>query len=134
MSKIVYVAHPISGNIEANLKDLCRILRVINMNQLVLKFRLDSDDIINETVTVDAIQYDFSGIIPCAPYYADIIALDDTIAAERKRGVENDITLIQTGMFDELWLTGDKLSFGMIEEVKLFQLLGKPVVNYIGKI
>lgn len=120
--KLVYIAHPISGNIEENLKDLIRILRIINTN---------SHPILN--MVPDSF-YDFEYIIPLAPYYADILALDDNNPEERARGIENDIALIKTGVFDELWLTGNKISFGMNEEIKLFQSLNKPVINYVGKI
>lgn len=78
--------------------------------------------------------FDFSNIIPNAPYYADIVSLDDTVALERKRGIENDIALLESGMFKELWLTGDRISFGMSEEVKLAVKLGIPVIDYVGKI
>ena len=41
--------------------------------------------------------------------------------------------MINTGVYDELWLTGDEVSYGMEQERQLFVKLGKPVVNYIGK-
>lgn len=129
MKKIVYIAHPISGDIEANLADLRRILRTINMNshpKLYTQYQ-------NNTGILD-MAYDFSNIIPCAPYYADIVSLDDNNPLERKRGIENDTELLKSGIFKELWLTGDKISFGMNEEVKLAVLLGIPVIDYIGKI
>lgn len=116
--KIVYIAHPISGDVESNLRDLIRILRIINMDT-----HLESH----------IPEFDFSNVIPQAPYYHDIIALDDNNPLERKRGIDNDIAMINTGIYDELWLTGDRISFGMSEEVKLFVKLGKPVINYIGK-
>lgn len=47
MKKIVYIAHPISGNIKENLADLIRIIRVINLTQ---------DD-----------------VTPLAPYYTVVI-------------------------------------------------------------
>ena len=106
--KIVYIAHPISGNIEENLKDLIRIIRKINL--------------------------DYPDVVPLAPYYADILALDDTKAEERMRGIKNDVALIHTGIFEEIWLTGNKISFGMQEEIRLFVLQGKEVVNLIGMI
>lgn len=121
--KIVYIAHPISGDIEGNLKDLARILRIINMNQVTLA-----------GPTLGKIEtYDFSNIIPQAPYYHDIVALDDNNPLERNRGIENDTAMIMTGIYDELWLTGNKISFGMEKERQLFIKIGKPVVNYIGK-
>lgn len=125
MKKIVYIAHPISGDIEGNLADLRRILRIINMNT----HPFNSQYAMYETK-----EYDFSGIIPLAPYYADIVSLDDNNTLERKRGIENDIALLEFGVFQEVWLTGSVISFGMREEVKLAVKLGIPVVNYIGKI
>src|ERR1035437_4268304 len=104
MSKIIYIAHPISGNIDENLKDIIRIIRKIN-------------DL-------------FSDVVPCVPYYADILALDDNKIMERMRGIENNIELIQSGVFEELWLTGTHISFGMNEEIKLFKLLGKTIVDW----
>lgn len=127
MKKLVYIAHPIGGDVENNLKDLVRILRVINTNSHDLK-----DVFVDDTKY--ELLFDFSEVIPLAPYYADILALDDNNSLERKRGIENDIEIIQRGLFDELWLTGDNISFGMSEEIKLFKLLGTPIVNYIGKI
>ena len=125
--KIVYIAHPIGGDVENNLKDLVRILRIINLNiHPAKKYEFKGAE--------SYPSFDFSNIIPFAPYYADIIALDDSKPLERKRGIENDIALIKSGAFQECWLTGDKISFGMQEEIKLFTLLGKPVINYIGKL
>lgn len=72
-------------------------------------------------------------VCPCAPYYADILALDDTKPEERARGIENDIALIKTGMFDELWLTGTKISYGMQCEKALFEAIGLPVIDYTNK-
>lgn len=129
MKKIVYIAHPIGGDIEANLKDLFRILRVINTNYHPNR---SSSEWIFGSKEYGA--YDFTNIIPVAPYVADIYSLDDNNALERKRGIDNDTALILTGVFNELWLTGDKISFGMQQEVALFKNLGKPIINYIGKI
>lgn len=121
MKKIVYIAHPIGGDVENNLKDLIRILRIINTNTHPFGQHFKDD-------------YNFENIVPCAPYYADIIALDDNNPLERRRGIENDVELINRFPFDELWLTGDKISFGMSEEIKLFKLLGKPIIDYTNKI
>ena len=138
--KIVYIAHSIGGDVENNLKDLVRILRVINTNNCPvkpLKFDMNyanNQDFIDGQITISTDFYDFSNIIPIAPYYADILALDDSNPLERKRGIENDIALIETGVFDELWLTGSKISLGMQEEIKMFILQGKPVIDYTNKI
>lgn len=128
MKKIVYIAHPISGDIEANLADLRRILRIINMNEHPL---IGEYKEINN-MTDFYFPYNFESIIPLAPYVVN--GLDDTIPLERKRGMYVNDFLLEAGIFKELWLTGDKISFGMSEEVKLAVLLGIPIIDYIGKI
>lgn len=105
---IVYIAHPISGNVKGNLSDLSRIIRDINL-------------------------FD-NTVVPCAPYYADIVSLKDSVPLERKRGMDNNEKLIRSGVFKQLWLTGDKISLGMEYEIKLFVSLGIPVLNFIGKL
>lgn len=125
--KLIYVAHPISGDIDANLADLARILRVINTDSHPLQ-------VTEGSCHKGEFSFNFENIVPLAPYYADIIALDDNNPLERKRGIENDIAIIITGVFDELWLTGDKISFDMQEEIKLFRSLGKPIIDYTNKI
>lgn len=112
--KIVYIAHPISGDIDANLADIARIIRIININA-------EENPL-------------FIEVVPCAPYYADCIALDDNKEYERRKGIFNGQTLILSGVFDELWLTGDKISLGMQEEVKLFMAMGRTIVDYTNKI
>lgn len=106
--KIVYIAHPISGDIEANLADLRRIVRKINLK--------------------------YPHIVPFVPYYADIVSLDDNVPAERERGIQNDIAVLRSGIVKELWLTGDKISKGMMAEKMLAEELGIPVIDCIGKI
>lgn len=108
MKKIVYIAHPISGDVTNNLSDLRRIIRKINI--------------------------EYPDIIPCAPYYSDVVSLDDNKPLERKRGIDNGIALISTGVFKELWLTGNNISPGMYEEINMFKLLGIPILNFINKI
>lgn len=103
--KICYIAHPIGGNVEENLADLRRIVRKINLE----------DD-----------------VVPFVPYYADIVSLDDSNPVERERGILNDITILNHGCVDELWLTGPRISAGMEAERQLAVSLGIPVVNFIG--
>jgi len=106
---IVYIAHPIGGDVDANLADLARILRKINLSE------------------------EHKYIVPVAPYYSDVVALNDNNALERKRGIENGKELLASGLFKELWLTGEKISFGMTEEIKVAVLNGIKVVDYINK-
>lgn len=106
--KIVYIAHPISGDVENNLKDIVRIVRKINL--------------------------DYSNITPLVPYYVDCLALDDSIESERNRGIMNDIRILQKKLIDEVWLTGDRISSGMQQEKLLAEALGIPVINKIGEL
>lgn len=110
--KIVYIAHPIGAptkeGIEANLADLRRIVRKINLEH--------------------------NDIVPFVPYYADIVSMDDNVPAERERGVKNDKAILEAGFIDELWLTGDRLSNGMVEERNIALIEGITVIDKIGKL
>lgn len=99
--KIVYIAHPISGDIEGNLKKILTIVREINITE--------------------------SDVLPFAHYWVDCHALDDTIPEERERGIKNDITLLKAGFINELWLYGDRISNGMKHEIDLARLLSIPI-------
>lgn len=105
---IAYIAHPIGGDIQHNLADLRRIVRHINMT--------------------------YPSVVPFVPYYADIVSMDDNIPEERERGIQNDIAVLRSGMVNELWLTGDKISKGMAAEVQLAVELGIKVVDKIGEL
>jgi len=99
--KIVYIAHPISGDVAGNLEKIGQIVREINLTE--------------------------RNVVPFAPYWLDCHALDDTIPAERERGIRNDQELI-TRCVDEVWCYGDRISNGMKAEIELAQWLGKAVV------
>lgn len=105
---IAYVAHAISGNIEQNLADLRRIIRKINL--------------------------EYPDVVPFCSYYADVVSMDDNLVNERERGIANDTELFNRKFIDELWLTGDRVSFGMEAEVKLAQHLNIPVKDYTGQL
>lgn len=105
--KIVYIAHPVGGDVENNIKDIIRIIGIINTSS---KFR---------------------DIVPCAPYIADIFSMNDDNPVHRLRGIRNDKALIMRRTFDEIWLTGNKISSGMKDEINLFNILELPVVNYL---
>ncbi len=104
--RIIYIAHPISGDIEENLSDIRRIVRKVNIEN--------------------------ADVVPLVPYYADVVSLDDNIPEERRRGIENDIAVLKSGCIQELWLTGNKFSYGMQQEAKLATELGIPVIDKIG--
>lgn len=106
--KIVYIAHPISGDIEGNLADLRRIVRKINL--------------------------EFPDVVPFVPYYADIVSLDDIIPEERERGIKNDIAILKSGCVAKVWLTGERISNGMAAEKDLASEIGIPVYDFINKL
>ena len=99
--KIVYVAHPISGDIESNLAKIIGIIREININE--------------------------PDTIPFAHYWVDCHALDDRVLEERNRGIKNDHEFFKRKIFDELRLYGDRISYGMSEEMGLAKKYGIPI-------
>lgn len=90
---IVYIAHPVSGDVEGNLKKIREIVRHINLTE-------------PETV-------------PFVPYYVDLVSMDDSIPTERARGIKNDTALLSAGFVNEVRLYGNKISSGMMAEVEL---------------
>lgn len=100
--KIVYIAHPISGNVKENLKKIVRIARNINLEE-------------SETV-------------PCANYFLDCYTLNDDIPTERERGIKNGTALMKKCFYDEIRLYGDRISKGMYNEISMAHKLGIPVV------
>lgn len=103
MSKIVYIAHPLSGDISGNLEKVKNIIRDINLSQ--------------------------PDIVPFAHYFVDCLALDDTKPEERQRGISNDIAFLKAGFISELWLYGDTISKGMSHEIMLAYHLRIPVIS-----
>lgn len=101
--KIVYIAHPISGDVKGNLKKIVKIVRSINLSM--------------------------PDIVPLAPYYVDLLALDDNTKKERARGIQNDIAILKSGAIKEVWLYGNRISIGMGEEIKLARKLGIEVIG-----
>ena len=91
--KIVYIAHPIAGDIDGNLIRISAIIRMINLT--------------------------YPEVVPFAHYFVDIHSLDDRVEVERNRGIKNDITFLKAGFINEMWLFGDKVSNGMQTEIKL---------------
>lgn len=102
--KVVYIAHPISGNIKENLESIRRIVRNINLSN--------------------------NDVVPFAPYWLDCHALNDSIPEERERGIKNDIELFNRDFIDEVWLYGDRVSNGMKAEIALAEKLGIPVLDF----
>lgn len=99
--KIVYIAHPISGDIGNNLKKIIGIIHKLNTTR--------------------------NDIVPFAHYWVDCHALDDDVPEQRQRGIDNDTELFKRKFIDELWLYGNRISNGMRAEIKLCMELGIPV-------
>ena len=96
--KVAYIAHPISGDIEGNLRRIEQIGRQINLEE--------------------------PEVVPFAHYFFDCYALDDDIPEERERGIKNDVALMRKGFIDEVRLYGNRISVGMSHEVDLAIELG----------
>jgi len=89
--KVIYIAHPISGNIRGNLKKIRDIARKINLTE--------------------------PDVVPFAHYYLDCHCLDDNDPQERARGIKNDEALFEKGFIDEVRLYGNRISDGMVHEI-----------------
>jgi len=100
--KIIYLAHPIGGDVPGNLKKIISIVRDINLTQ--------------------------PNVVPLVPYYADCLALCDNTQQERKRGLENGHAILKSGAIDEVWLYGPRISEGMMAEMIVATLQEIPVI------
>lgn len=96
-SRVVYVASPYKGDVEANVMRAMRYCRFVIHN----------------------------GCLPIAPHVYLTKILDDNIADERRLGIELGLQLLV--LCDELWVFGNKISEGMTLELKLAQILNIPI-------
>lgn len=99
---IVYIAHPVGGDVDGNLKKVAKITRDI---------MLGSDK-----------------AIPVAPYYLMCNALDDNNTEEREIGMDATLNYIKYAKVTQLWLYGDRISAGMKKEIELAHYLGLLVI------
>lgn len=99
--KIVYIAHPIGGDVDGNVAKVLAIVRELNMSG--------------------------EHIVPFAPYIIDVLALDDSDALQRARGFENNKQLFN--FVDEVWLYGGRISSGMQTEIEWANKLNIPVIQ-----
>lgn len=92
--KIVYIAHPVAlPDLQQNLQKIQTIARDLNLSR--------------------------RDIVPFVPYMTDCLSLDDTDPKQRERGMTNNKALLASGVVDELWLYGDRISEGMYEEIRI---------------
>lgn len=101
-NKIVYIAHPVGGDVENNLK---RIEGIVS--NILIKLE---------------------DVIPVAPYHLYCHSLDDNVPYERALGISVGVRYLKSEIVDELWLFGNEISSGMKDEILLCELLGIPVI------
>lgn len=97
--KTVFIAHPISGDIEGNIKKVLEICEKVHSKEM----------------------------IPVAPYLVSLQYLNDRVVEDRKLGINANIECFRRKYIDELWLYGDKISKGMTQEIKLALKLKIPI-------
>lgn len=88
--KIVYIAHPIGGKVTENINSVLNIVKILSIENKV---------------------------IPFAPYIVDVLALDDTDKDQRSIGFSHNEHLFKSGIIDEVWLYGGRISSGMQQEI-----------------
>lgn len=97
--KTIYVAHPISGDLEGNQKKVLAICEEIHRQ----------------------------GVIPVAPYLVSLQYFNDDIQEDRELGIEASLEHFRRGFVDELWLYGDRISKGMWGEIRTAREHNVPV-------
>ena len=100
--KIIYIAHPIGGDVENNLRKIAIIARQMNLTE--------------------------PDCVPFAPYFLDCVALRDEKPTERVRGLTNGVAIFERRIIDEVRLYGDRIIPGMKAEILLARQLGIAVV------
>lgn len=98
--RIAYIAHPVAGD-PKNLDRIIRIAEKINREE--------------------------PQVVPFVPYYIDLLTLDDNDPKDRTKGIRNDTELIRRKFIDEIRLYGDRISNGMMAEIRLARELGIPI-------
>ena len=95
--KKVFISHPVSGAVEANLENALRWVRWALLH----------------------------GEIPFAPYIPYLGALDDDVEGERQLGMRIGIQILSH--CDELWVCGNEITAGMGEEIYRAQTYNIPI-------
>lgn len=99
---IIYICHPISGDVQGNITKVLAIVRALSIENKV---------------------------IPFAPYIVDVQALDDRIPEERAIGFSHNEALFKSDCIDLLFLYGSHISNGMRIEIEWARELGIPVIS-----
>ena len=104
MTKLVYIAHPVGGDVQDNVKSILNILRELHFSDL--------------------------DVIPFAPYLATLQYLKDDVPEEKKLGMFVNKLFFEKKIMDETWLAGPRISEGMAAEIRLCMANGIPVKCY----
>lgn len=99
--KIVFIAHPIAGNVKKNMRKVLAICAQVHK----------------------------TGVIPIAPYLVSLRYLKDEILEDRAQGIAANHEHMRRKFVDEVWLYGDRISSGMQEEIRLANEMGIPVIK-----
>lgn len=89
--KLVYIAHPISGDPYGNIGKLSKIYKDITIK--------------------------YPDVIPFIPYVVTVMSLGDDNPTARTTGISHNMEIFERGVIDEVWLFGNKISVGMLQEI-----------------
>ena len=87
--KMVFIAHPIRGDIKGNMQKALHVCAAVHSEK----------------------------IFPIAPYLSALQYLHDHTPTERKRSIKGNHEYFRRKFIDELWLCGDCITYGMVEEI-----------------
>lgn len=103
MRQLVYIAHPVRGDVQANIARVLRWYRWLTITQ--------------------------PGPVYCIPWLPDVLVFDDAKEVERAAGMARNLVHLQR--CDAIALVGGVLSSGMRAERDEMLRLGRPVVDYL---
>ena len=102
--KIVYIAHPLRGDVENNIKAVKALMKTIWDNY-------------------------YTSVYPIAPWLhsVEVLSLDDSDPEQRKKGMQASLEMFKRKSFDELWVCGSHVSEGMAQEIEWASDWGIPI-------
>ena len=98
--KTIFIAHPISGDIQGNAKKVLEICKQVHSKH----------------------------VVPVVPYLVSLQYLNDKAKEDRDLGIEANLESFRRGYIDELWLSGDHISTGVGQEIRLALELSIPII------
>ena len=99
--KTVFIAHPIAGDIEQNVRKVLAICKAVHTKE----------------------------VVPYAPYIVSLQYLSDHVKEDRQLGIDANREMLKRGLIDEFWVYGNRISRGMWEEIRLARLLRIPIIT-----